>query len=528
MVAVPTGPARRDGAPMTDPVADRSAARATPGPVPNPSRIDVVGLGPAGPDLVTQSARDLMAGVGRLFVRTNRHPAAVLIPKARSFDHHYEDQDTFDAVYRSIVADLVEAARSGPVVYAVPGSPLVAERTVTLLRAHGAVVGGDVAVTVHPALSFLDLAYARLGIDPLAEGVRLVDGESFATDAAGQRGPLLVAQCWSKGVLSGVKLAGDPPSGTTVTVLHHLGLPDEAVWELPWEELDRAIEPDHLTSLWIPQLAAPVALELARLDELVHTLRERCPWDREQTHGSLSRHLLEESYEVLEAIDGLVAVDGDAGSSPEQVERAVAHLEEELGDLLFQVYFHATLAAEAGRFSLADVARGVHDKLVSRHPHVFGDTVASSPDQVATNWEAQKLVEKGRASVTEGIPKAMPALALAAKLQRKALTVGLELPGGPAEAEAIGAGLDRLLRGTAEEPERALGSGGAGARPQAPLDESAPHERAPRASEAEAQVADLLFSVVSVARQLGVDPETALRARSEAFRHQVAEHEHGG
>lgn len=511
---MPAGPARRDGALVTRPLADGSDTGATAGRSPNPGRVDVVGLGPAGPDLVTESSRALMAGAEQLFVRTTRHPAAVLVPGARSFDHHYEHEDTFEAVYRSIVADLVDAARSGPVVYAVPGSPLVAERTVTLLRTDDAVVAGDVAVTVHPALSFLDLAYARLGIDPLAEGVRLVDGESFATDAAGQRGPLLVAQCWSRAVLSGVKLASDPPAGTTVTVLHHLGLPDEAVWELPWEELDRAFEPDHLTSLWIPELVAPVAVELARLDELVHTLRERCPWDREQTHGSLARHLLEESYEVLEAIDGLVAVDGEARSSPEQVERAVAHLEEELGDLLFQVYFHATLAAEAGRFSLADVARGVHDKLVSRHPHVFGDTVADSPDQVAINWEALKLAEKGRASVTEGIPKAMPALALAAKLQRKALTVGLELPGGAAEADAIVAGLHRLLSGTAQEPERTSHR----EFDQAPTDEEA-------VGVSETQVADLLFSVVSVARQLGVDPETALRARSEAFRHQVAEHE---
>jgi MazG family protein len=336
----------------------------------------------------------------------------------------------------------------------------------------------------------------------------------------------LVAQCWSKAVLSGVKLATDPPPGTTVTVLHHLGLPDEAVWDLPWEELDRSFEPDHLTSLWIRELAAPVAGELARLDELVHTLRERCPWDREQTHGSLSRHLLEESYEVLEAIDGLVAVDADATASPVQIEHAVAHLEEELGDLLFQVYFHATLAAEDGRFSLADVARGVHNKLVSRHPHVFGDTVADSPDQVASNWEALKKVEKGRASVTEGIPKAMPALALAAKLQRKALIVGIDLPGAAAEAEVIVTGLERLLH-EAQAEEGATGEQG-----RSGMDDRAePEQVEPSDEEAlsaiEPQVGDLLFSVVSLARQLGVDSETALRARAVAFRKRVAEHEQG-
>ncbi|HEY2563915.1 MAG TPA: MazG nucleotide pyrophosphohydrolase domain-containing protein, partial [Acidimicrobiales bacterium] len=213
----------------------------------------------------------------------------------------------------------------------------------------------------------------------------------------------------------------------------------------------------------------------------------------------------------LEAIDGLVAVEGDASASPERVERAVTHLEEELGDLLFQVYFHSTLAAEEGRFSLADVARGVHDKLVARHPHVFVDTVANSPDQVATNWEASKLLEKGRASVTEGIPAALPALALAAKLQRKALTVGIDLPDRGLEASAIVAGLDRVLQWADERPAPATG----------------PHSEPDGEPDSEAAVGDLLFSLVSVSRQLGVDHETALRARSVAFRHEVAQHEQG-
>ncbi len=141
-------------------------------------------------------------------------------------------------------------------------------------------------------------------------------------------------------------------------VLSRLGLPDESVRTVAWDDLDREVEPDHLTSVFIPVLAAPVAGEVARFAELVRTLRERCPWDREQTHASLTRHLLEETYEVLEAIG---ALDVEAGEGFE-------HLEEELGDLLFQVVFHATLAAEEGHFTLADVARGIHDKLVHRHP----------------------------------------------------------------------------------------------------------------------------------------------------------------
>ena len=269
-------------------------------------RIDVVGLGPAGPELLTARTLELLEHAPQVFLRTSRHPAASIQPDARTFDHHYEASDTFDDVYRTIVADLVDAAiTGGPVVYAVPGSPTVAERTVVLLAGDPRVTSGQVTVVVHPSVSFLDVAFARLGVDPVASGVRIVDAERFAVDAAGERGPLLVAQCWSRDVLSDVKLSVETPPETPVTVLHHLGLADERVWELPWEEIDRSFEPDHLTSLWIPCMAAPVAAELVALDELVHTLRERCPWDRSQTHASLSRHLLEESYEVLESIDAV-------------------------------------------------------------------------------------------------------------------------------------------------------------------------------------------------------------------------------
>jgi len=480
--------------------------------VPGAPRIDVVGLGPAGPDLITAGTADILAGADQVFLRTARHPAATSVVGARTFDHHYESADTFEDVYRAIVDDLVDAAATGgPVAYAVPGSPTVAERTVVLLSRHPRVVSGEVAVAVHPSVSFLDIAFARLGVDPVDAGVRLVDAEQFALEAAGERGPLLVAQCWSRQVLSEVKLAVDEAPSEPVTVLHHLGLADEWIGEVAWEELDRSFAPDHLTSLWIPKLAAPVAAELVALDELVHTLRQRCPWDQRQTHTSLGRHLLEESYEVLEAIDELAAVDADTdtdaaagpvGQGGDTETAATAHLEEELGDLLFQVYFHATLAAEDGRFTLADVARGVHDKLVARHPHVFGDVDAETAEDVAANWEAIKKVEKGRSSVTEGIPAALPALALAAKLQRKAAAIGMVLPDLADEAERVADEVARLGAGAVDQSDDvADGEGGARGRAQ--------------------EIGDLLFAVVGVARALGVDPETALLTRSRAFRVEV-------
>jgi tetrapyrrole methylase family protein/MazG family protein len=314
-------------------------------------------------------------------------------------------------VYAEIVAGVAAAAREhGEVLYLVPGSPLVAERTVELLLADP-----SLEVEVLPALSFLDLAWARLGVDPVALGVRLVDGRRFAVEAAGQVGPLLVGQCDQPHVLSEVKLSVD--DGPDVVVLQRLGLPDESIATVAWDDLDRVVDPDHLTSLWIPVLAEPVAGEVARFAELVRTLRAECPWDREQTHTSLARHLLEETYEVLDAIDHL---DAEAGTG-------FAELEEELGDLLFQVVFHAVLGAEEGQFTLADVARGVHDKLHARHPHVF-DPEAEATDvaQLTVDWERRKVEEKGRDSVMDGIPDALPSLAYAAKVQKKAASQGVD------------------------------------------------------------------------------------------------------
>ena len=372
---------------------------------------------------------------GRTYLRTARHPAAAGVEDARSFDGLYESAATFDEVYTAIVDALVaaaEAAAPDPVVYAVPGSPLVAERSVELLRADD-----RVEVTIVPALSFLDLAWAVLGIDPLAEGVRLVDAAAFGSVAAAENGPFLVGQCWSRHLLSEVKLGAPDDAGLALprpVLLHHLGLPDEVVATVDWWELDRTLEPDHLTSLYVPALprAATRASgdEVARLAALMDTLREHCPWDRAQTHASLMAHLVEECYEVLDALAGLGA---PGASGP-----ADAHLQEELGDLLFQIVFHARLADEEARFDLADVARGVHDKLVHRHPHVFGAVEVSGADQVVSNWEAIKKSEKGRSSVTEGIPSALPALMLTTKLARKARSVGLEPydPGAPGETAA--------------------------------------------------------------------------------------------
>jgi tetrapyrrole methylase family protein/MazG family protein len=303
----------------------------------------------------------------------------------------------------------------------------------------------------------------------------------------------LVAQCHADWVLSEVKLAHDSARGDEpVVVLHHLGLPDEQVVTTTWDDIDRlerahGVVADHLTSIYIAQLAEPIASEMARLHRLARTLREQCPWDREQTHASLVRYLIEETYEVVDALNALDANDPTTDDA----------LIEELGDLLYQIEFHTTIAEQEGRFSLADVARATHDKLVRRHPHVFGDASATTAGDVVKTWDEIKQAERAtRAERTTdepdffaGVARAAPSLSLAQKLQKRAAEVGFDWPdvaGATAKlTEEISELHDATQTGDPDAVRMELG--------------------------------DVLFSVVNVARKLGLDAETALRQASDKF-----------
>lgn len=445
----------------------------------------VAGLGPGAPDHVTAQSLDAIERIPHRYLRTRIHPSAHLVADATSFDELYEAADRFEDVYAEIAERLVSAAQEhGEVVYVVPGSPLVLERSVRTLREDD-----RVDVDVLPAMSFLDVAWARLDIDPVEAGVRLIDGHEFATTAAGQSGPLLVAHTHANWVLSEIKLSIDDPDGaldsTAVTLLRALGTDDEQIVPTTWAEMDRAIEADHLTSLYIPELAVPVGAGYVRFHQLARTLREQCPWDVEQTHASLVPYLIEESYEVVDAIQALDA--DDPGTDIDLIE--------ELGDLLYQIEFHATIAEQEGRFTIADVTQGIHDKLVRRHPHVFGDEQGVTVDvdgatEVLANWDAIKRAEKGRTSVFDGVPGSLPSLAYAHKVQKKAAKVGFDWP-------SVDGALPKIAE-EADEVAIAAASGDA----EATSDE----------------LGDLLFAVVNVARHLGVDPESALRAATNKFR----------
>jgi tetrapyrrole methylase family protein/MazG family protein len=334
---------------------------------------------------------------------------------------------------------------------------------------------------VLPALSFLDVAYAALGIDPVEEGVRLIDGHEFATAAAADNGPMLVAHTHANWVLSDIKLAVDGATGDEpVVILQRLGTPEQQVVNTTWAELDRTVEADHLTCIYIPHLGSPVGASLVRFHELARTLRERCPWDQEQTHDSLIKYLLEETYEV---VDALQALDADRPSTD-------VALIEELGDLLYQVEFHATIAEQQGRFTMTDVVDGIHDKLVRRHPHVFGAVIADNADTVVANWDAIKHDEKGRTSVFDGIAMSQPSLSYAYHVQRKAAKVGFDWPD-------VGGALPKIAEEVTELTE-ALAAGDG--------------------DRIDDELGDLLFAVVNVARHLNVEPEAALRLATHKFR----------
>jgi tetrapyrrole methylase family protein/MazG family protein len=449
--------------------------------------VRVVGLGPGDGDLVTARTRELLTRSPVVRLRTRVHPAALGFADVVSYDDAYERASSFDELYRSIADDLVSLAESSPngeVVYAVPGSPVVAERTVELLRARQ-----EVRTVCEPAVSVIDVACCALGRDPMSVGLRIVDALAASGPLRGP-GPVLVLQTYGPEVLATVSARLAPT--TKVTVLHHLGLPDELVTVVPARDLAAFAQADHLTSLWIEELRTP-GVGIDDLVELMTKLRRECPWDQEQTHASLTRHLLEEAYEALDALEAFVRADG-AGPPGDD---AVIHVREELGDLLFQIVFHAELGSEEGLFDLGSIADAVRLKLIGRHPHVFGDVRVDSSDDVASRWEKLKREEKGRQSVTDGIAWQLPALTLYSKLLRKAALVDLE-PVAGADAR------DRALRAMASLEFRSYGASDAAS-----------------ASDVDVAWGDSLTALLDAARWSGVDLEAVLRDRASQLRDEI-------
>ena len=445
------------------------------------SGIVLLGLGPGDPNQLTREAWDVLSSADEIYLRTKQHPTVYGFPpvvKIHSFDDLYQNGNTFEEVYAAIAKKILELGRRDQgVIYAVPGHPFVAEATcpeiARLARDEG------LALRIVEGLSFLEPTFSALGLDPYPR-LTLFDAmtlgaahvPAFAPDA-----PVLVAQIYSRLVASEVKstLTAIYPDKHPVKLIHAAGTKDQIVEELSLYEIDRSLHVGLLTSLYVPPLGEGTSFE--SFQEIVAHLRapDGCPWDKEQTHESLRKHLLEESYEAIAAMDS-----GD-----------FAAMCEEFGDLLLQIMLNSQIASEEGEFTANDVVKGIYDKIVRRHPHVFGDVKVDGVSGVLQNWEKLKEKERGKKKegkgILDGVPLALPALNQAQEYQDRAARVGFDWP----EIEGV---LDKI----SEEIQEVKDSTN-----QAELAE---------------ELGDLFFVLVNLARWKKVDAESALRGTNMKFK----------
>lgn len=462
----------------------------------------VVGLGPGTWESLTQEVASILTEADEVYVRTGIQPPldqirshlpAVVI---HTFDRLYESLETLPDVYRGIVEELADlVSRCDRVVYAVPGSPSLGESTVGMLIERFR--GTDVAVRLVQGLSYVEGVLAAVGctdaswLQLLDAGeiallgsespVGLIDGHDTPMPwrAPLPVAPLLISSLYDGSIASAVKLwlGRYYPDEHQVRVVQAPGTAQK-VLTIPLHDLDHVRHIDHQTTLYVPPLEEIDNVRtFTGMMQLTRRLRGPggCPWDREQTNASLKPYLLEEAYEVLEALDS-----GD----PELIA-------EEFGDLLYQISIHAQVGAEAGLFTVEDIIQNIMVKLIGRHPHVFGDMRLDSAQDVRHAWESFKQRQKPRrASVLEEIPRGLPALPQSNLMQKRAASIGFEWPA-----------IDEVFAKLAEE----LGE------LHREIDGGGPRQRL------RDELGDIFFVMVSVARHLRLDPEEALRLANRKF-----------
>jgi tetrapyrrole methylase family protein/MazG family protein len=447
-------------------------------------RIEILGLGAGDLEQLPVGVYKKLLKSNSLFLRTKEHPVVSELEKEglryTSFDSIYEKHDQFEEVYEEIVETLLQKAESETIVYAVPGHPLVAERAVQLLLAYGPT--RDIEISIGGGQSFIDALFTSLKIDPI-EGFQLLDGTSLNAAQLQIDQHMIVSQVYDQFVASNVKLTlmEKLPDDYQVYIVTAAGSSQEIIEKVPLFELDRNVSINNLTSVYIPPVKEEQILlkNFSKLREIIAELRSPtgCPWDREQTHESLKKYLIEETYEVIDAIN----------------HEDIDHLIEELGDVLLQVMLHAQIGEDDGYFSIDDIIEGLSAKMIRRHPHVFGNGQADNAEEVVRNWQEIKKLEKGEvpASLLEGVSMALPNLLRAYELQKKAAKVGFDWQEITPALKKVKEELEEFvneLDGTDEGMARAKGEFG-----------------------------DLLFAFVNVARFLKIHPEEALFETNEKF-----------
>ncbi len=445
--------------------------------------ITIIGLGPGPIDCLSLRAWEELQRAETIYLRTSQHPCVSHLPahiKRISFDEVYQAFDQFDDVYAEICERILAAALGGDdVVYAVPGDPLVGEASVShTLRA---AEEQGIAVDIINGISFIEPCLSQIGIDAL-DGLQILDALAVAEQyhpPINPALPALLAQVYSRAVASSLKLTlmNQYPDEFPVKLIHGAGNGSAEIETLKLYQIDRSDKIDVMTSLFLPAIGELSSFEA--LQNIIAHLRspEGCPWDRQQTHKSLRPYLIEEAHEVLEVLDE---------GNPEA-------LYEELGDLLLQIALHAQIAIEDGEFYMWDILQHLNQKMIRRHPHVWGNVeMTSDPGELSRIWHAVKDAEKAESkalpkSLLDGIPKGAPALFVAQQYSKRAAKVGFDWDNV--------AGIEDKAREEMAEIFSAISD-----------------------EEKAAEIGDLIFVLVNWLRWLNVDdPESLLRQINAKF-----------
>ncbi|WP_347940976.1 nucleoside triphosphate pyrophosphohydrolase [Peribacillus simplex] len=386
------------------------------------NEITIIGLGAGDLDQLPLGIYKKLIQTEQCFVRTIDHPVIGDLKREginfTAFDGIYEKHDQFEAVYEEIAGTLLQEASNRSVLYAVPGHPMVAEKTVQLLLEKGPALG--IAIKLEGGQSFLDPLFQAVRIDPI-EGFQLLDGTDLSPDDLHITQHMIIGQVYDAFSASNVKLTlmEKLPDDYEVYIVTAAGSSQEKVTKCALFELDRQMELSNLTSVYVPPVSEEALRyrEFSKLRQVIAELRgpDGCPWDKKQTHESLKKYLIEEAYELIDSIDE----EDDEGMIGE------------LGDVLLQVMLHSQIGEDEGMFTIDDVIEGITAKMIRRHPHVFGDVEVNGEEDVLVNWQKIKEDEKGSEtkapqSILDGIEKSLPNLLRAEEYQKRAAKVGFD------------------------------------------------------------------------------------------------------
>jgi len=348
------------------------------------NKIEIIGLGTSDLDQMPLGVWKRLRSADKVHLRTDDHPVARELAsegvETVSFDYLYEMHDTFEEIYTAIVAALVAAARDRDVIYAVPGHPMFYETTTELLLARQE--AGEIHVEVSGGQSFIDVVISAFKV-PVNEGFQVLDGTALAVGDLDFNKHTLITQVYDTLSLNEAKLTllEYYPPETKVQLVDAAGGQDERIYGTGLHEIDRLDISSNLLCLYIPKMEDVRLAErdIHYMTDVFDTLvgEDGCPWDKVQTHESLEKHLIEETFEVIEAIE---QQDDDA-------------IVEELGDILLQVALHSAIGKKEGYFDFFDVLGSLNAKIVRRHPHVFGDESAESVDDLKRIWSNAKKKE---------------------------------------------------------------------------------------------------------------------------------------